>query len=289
MRSPADVRPHATHRASQHRNRPRRDPHHRASAAICPFPAPTEAAPRTDLTKPHLLDGGVADVIVRVRGSSACSGTPIAGTPLVITAAHCVLDEEGDLTVVSVLRDGVGYTPRSVLLNAQYHDEHNPALDAAVLVMDRTIPGAAAMLGAGLPTQTLVTVAGFQPIDTDGTLLRGTRYDNRPTPKGVTGGVIEIKSLPTGCVDRASSIEIAVDQHRVGCGLIPGASGGGLFVDQDGEVVLLGIISTVSFDLSYNGLTPLAAVHELLNHADEYMHALPDERILAPRPPISRQ
>jgi hypothetical protein len=155
--------------------------------------------------------------------------------------------------------------------------------------MDRAIPGLAATLGDTLPTQGLVTLAGFQPIDTDGTLLRGTRYDDRPTPKGVTGSVIKIESLPSGCVDCASSIEIAADQLKVGCGLIPGASGGGLFVEQDGGLVLLGIISTVGFDLSYNGLTPLAAVHELLGHPGEYKHGLPDERFVAPQPPITRQ
>jgi hypothetical protein len=270
-----------------------------AMAVLAPFPAPTvtEALERgnaglaslAEPTTPHVLEGGVAQVMVRVRGSSVCSGTPITGTRLVITAAHCVLDDAGEVTAVTVVRDGVEHVPRAVLVNPRYHDAPSPHLDAAVLVMDRAIPGAAATLGDTLPTQGLVTLAGFQPIDTDGTLLRGTRYDDRPTPKGVTGGVIKIESLPSGCVDRASSIEIAADQLKVGCGLIPGASGGGLFVERDGRLVLLGIISTVSFDLSYNGLTSLAAVHELLSHPGEYTHALPDKRFLAPQPPITRQ
>ena len=154
--------------------------------------------------------------------------------------------------------------------------------------MDKAIPGTAATLGDTLPTQGLVTLAGFQPVDTDGALLRGTSYYDRPTPKGVTGAVVEIESLPTGCVDRASSIEIGVNQLQVGCGLVPGASGGGLFVEQGGRLVLLAIISTVSIDLSFNGLTPLAAVHELLNHPHEYTQALAEERHFAPRPPITR-
>ena len=60
-------------------------------------------------------------------------------------------------------------------------------------------------------------------------------------PKGVTGGVVEIESLPSGCVERASAIEVADDQLKIGCGLIPGASGGGLFAEQGGELVLLGV------------------------------------------------
>jgi hypothetical protein len=240
------------------------------------------------LSQPHVLEGDVADVIVRVRGASICSGTPITGTPYVITAAHCILDRDGDVTTVDVVRDGVVYSPRAALVNPRYHDAPGAQLDAAVLVMDRAILGPSASLGDTVPTKGLVTLAGLQPIDTDGTLLRGTSYDDRPTPKGVTGGVIEIKSLPAGCVERASSVEIAPNQLKVHCGLIPGGSGGGLFTEHDGRPVLLGIISTVKFDLSFNGLTPLAAVHELLNHPREYTHALAEERLLAPQPPIIR-
>jgi hypothetical protein len=242
-----------------------------------------------ELTRPHVLDDEVAEVIVRVRGSTVCSGTPVTGTRLVMTAAHCVLDGAGDVTSVTVVRDDVTYEPRAVLLNPRYHDAPSPYLDAAVLVMDRAIPGPSANLGAALPFEGLVTLAGFQPIDTDGTLLRGTSYDDRPIPKGVTGGVVQVDSLPTGCVHRASSIEIAVDRLRVACGLVPGASGGGLFADRDGTLILLGIISTVGLDLSFNGLTPLAAVHELLDHPGDYMHALGDERPSAARTIITRR
>jgi hypothetical protein len=270
-----------------------------AVAALGPSTAPTvtQAFERgdagveagADLTQPHVLDGDVAEVLVRVRGSSVCSGTPITGTRFVITAAHCVLDSAGDVTAVTVVRDGVEHTPQAVLLNPRYHDAPSAHLDAAVLVLDRAIPGPSATLGDTLPTQGLVTLAGFQPMDTDGALLRGTSYHDRPTPTGVTGGVIHIEYLPSGCVHRASSIEIAVNQLKVGCGLVPGASGGGLFVEHGGRLVLLGVISTVDLDLSYNGLTPLAAVHELLTHPRDYTHTLTEERLPAPQPPITRQ
>jgi hypothetical protein len=101
--------------------------------------------------------------------------------------------------------------------------------------------------------------------------------------------VIEIESLPTGCVDRASSVQIAVNKLTVDCGLVPGASGGGLFVEHGRRVVLLGIISTVSDDLSSNGLTPLAAVHELLTHPREYRQPLAEEGRSAPQQPVTRR
>jgi Trypsin-like peptidase domain len=270
-----------------------------AVAALGPsaLPAVTEAFERSaagvdslaEPARPHVLDDAVADVLVRVRGSSVCSGTPIAGTRLVITAAHCVLDRAGDVTAVTVVRDGAAYVPRAILVDSRYHDGPGTGLDAAVLIMRRRIPGPAATLGDVLPTQGLVTLAGFQAIDTDGALLRGSTSHDRPTPKGVTGAVVEIESRPSGCVFRVSSIEIGVDQLKVGCGLIPGASGGGLFAEQGRRIVLLGIISTVGLDLSFNGLTPLAAVHELLDNPRVYTHAPAEERLGTPQAPITRQ
>ena len=62
------------------------------------------------------------------------------------------------------------------------------------------------------------------------------------------------------------------DQVNVPCGLIPGASGGGLFVERDGELMLAGIISTVDHNLTYNGLVPLAALRQLLLHPIPYTH-----------------
>ena len=242
-----------------------------------------------ELAEPHVLGDEIAEVIVRVRGSSVCSGTPISGARLVITAAHCILDEDGDVTAVTVARDGVEYVPRAALVNRRYHDAPSAQLDAAVLVMERAIPGLVATLGDTAPTQGLVTIAGFQPIDTDGTLLRGTSYRDRPTPKGATGGVVEIESLPAGCVERASSIEITADQLKVGCGLVPGGSGGGLFAADRGRLVLQGIISTVGRDLSFNGLTRPAAVRELLNHPGDYTYAVAEERVSFAQPQITRE
>lgn len=271
-------------------------------AGLGPAAAPTatEALERSDggdgagvdslagRTEPHVLDGAVADVIVRVRGSSLCSGAPITGTSFVITAAHCVLDSAGDVTAATVVRGGVEHSPGAVLVNLGYLDAPGPQLDVAVLIMDRPIPGPAVRLGHALPVHGLVTTAGLQPIDTDGTLLRGTSADDRPTPKGVEGPVIKIRSRPSGCVHQASSIEVGDNRLNVGCGLVPGASGGGLFAEFGGELVLLGVISTVGVDMSYNGLAPMTAIHELLNHPGDYTHAVPAERPSAAGTPIPR-
>ncbi len=41
---------------------------------------------------------------------------------------------------------------------------------------------------------------------------------------------------------------------------------------DDGELTLVGIISTVAFDLTCNGLVPLPALHELLENPAQYTY-----------------
>ena len=182
-----------------------------------------------------------------------------------------MLDDHGEISGRrTVLRAGVQYWAVSVLVDTRYHDSPGPARDAAVLEMNRVIPGPSARLDDALLAQGgPVTLAGFQPLDTDGSLLRGTRFDNRPHPQGVAGGVIEVETAAAGCIHRRSELAITTTQIRVPCGLIPGASGGGLFYEVDGDVVLGGIISTVSADLTFNGVTTLAALQKLLDDPAE--------------------
>ncbi len=226
---------------------------------------------------PHLLQGEVADVIVRIRGG-ICSGTPITGTRYVVTAAHCVLAANGEVTTRVVVRDDVTYPAVAVLVDPAYHDNPRPELDAAVLVLADPIPGPSAKLGSALPAAGQVTLAGLQPIDVDGTLLRGDDPHDRPLPKDATGTVVKLEHRTAGCVEPVDSLEVGLARVTVHCGLIPGSSGGGLFAEQDGELTLVGIISTVTADLSANGVVPLSSLHELLRHPELYSHPLPSER-----------
>ena len=225
-----------------------------------------------------MLDTLVADVLVRIRGGGVCTGTPITGTRFVVTAADCVLDADGAVGgSTKVRREGVDYTPVSVLVNRDYRDSPGPLLDAAVLVMDRIIPGPSAALGDEFPTEGPLTVAGFQPLDADGSLLRGTRIEDRPLPQGAVGGVVKIDTAVAGCVELATRAEVAKTYVRLPCGLIPGASGGGAFVEHNGELILVGIISTVARDLTFNRLVPLAALHELLDNPAPYTYSMTRE------------
>ena len=247
-----------------------------ASSAIASANHPTVGMPVDDARHqissagPGLVHGAIADVLVRVEGVAVCSGTPITGTVFVVTAAHCVLDRHGNVARGTVVRDGVTYPATAVLVDADYVDDPQPQLDAAVLVMGRVVPGTSAAIGAAIPTTGSVTIAGFQPLDSDGTLLRGTSPNERPIPKGATGTLITIESAPAGCTVPTVSLSVADSRVDVPCGLIPGASGGGMYAEVDGRIALVGIVSTVTVDLSVNGVVPLASLRALLQHPETY-------------------
>jgi hypothetical protein len=240
-------------------------------------------------TRPEPLTTEVADLIVRVAGGATCTGTPISGGTLVVTAAHCVLETDGDVAQSrTVTRNGDTYDAEHVLVNPRYHQAPSARLDVAVLVMAEPIPGPSATPGDSLPEDGRVTLAGFQPLDSDGSLLRGTRYDNRPRPTVTSGNIVEIESAAAGCIGQVSDVQILDDQMKVPCGLIPGASGGGLFVERDGDLILIGVISTVAYDLSFNGVAPFAAVRELLNNASAYSHEMGEGSSTYSRPYVTR-
>jgi hypothetical protein len=194
-----------------------------------------------------------------------------------VTAAHCVLDYDGDVGPRTVVRGGLSYRAVAVLVDTRYHDHPTTQLDAAVLVMDQPLPGATAELGSVLPTQGTLTLAGYQPVDRDGTLLRGHGPHDLPLPQGATGTLVEIDSAPAGCDEPVSRLDTTPRRVTVHCGLIPGSSGGPLLGRRGDHLVLVGIISTVSSDLSANGVVPLASLHELLRHPDVYFHHLTND------------
>jgi hypothetical protein len=216
------------------------------------------------LAQPHLTDDASADVIVQLHGH-VCTGIPITGTVYVVTAAHCVLSDSGEIAQRTIVRDHHRYPAVAVLVNTDYLDHRSEEVDVAVLVMAQVIPGPSARVGTSLPTRGDVTLAGYQPIDSDGTLLRGRATKGHLLPE-------DLPYRPAGCVAPVHSLQVSAARVMVPCGLVPGASGGGLFTEVNGELVLVGILSTVTADLSANGIAPLAALHELLEHPEQYAH-----------------
>ena len=112
----------------------------------------------------------------------------------------------------TVVRADARFDAVAVLVDTAYLDHPSANLDAAVLVLDRPVPGPAARLGTDLPTRGTVTLAGYQPLNSDGTLLRGTNPHNRPLPDHASGTVIEIRSAPAGCVTPVADLEVSVER-----------------------------------------------------------------------------
>src|SRR4051794_32510875 len=175
-------------------------------------------------SRPHRIDDDVAHLIVRLIGNT-CTGTPITGTVYVVTAAHCVLTKSGEVTQRTIVRDHVRYPAVAVLVNTEYHDHPSAANDAAVLIMAQQIPGPSARIGIALPETGELTLAGFQPLDSDGSLLRGRNVDEHPRPKGASGTTDLLTYEPAACVTSASALDVDDTRVMVPCGLIPGASG----------------------------------------------------------------
>ena len=250
------------------------------ATGLVAVPSPT---PSFGADAPHVLHGPVADVVVRVEGAAVCSGTPITGSVFVVTAAHCVLRRSGEVAPVSVVRDGVRYEAAAILVDTRYRQTPVPALDAAVLVMDRVIPGPSAMLGDVVPKEGVTTLAGLQRVDVHGALVRGDRPHDRSAFVGFGDGATApaaAKRVPAGCTEPAAALDMSDESVVVHCGLIPGSSGGGLFTDDAGtttdnvthEITLVGIISTVANDRSYNRIVPLDSLHRLLGDPGAFEH-----------------
>jgi hypothetical protein len=225
--------------------------------------------PGDSASQPHVIDAGIGDVMVRIMGS-LCTGTPVTGTVYVVTAAHCVLTPGGHVIERTVVRDGVSYRPIAALVDTGYAGQPREEGDAAVLVMAQVIPGPSATVGSAMPDSGEVTLAGYQPVDSNGALMRARLHDG-PLLTGVSDTEAE-RYRPAACVDSVQHLDITSARVMVRCGLVPGASGGGLFTEQDGHPVLVGIVSTVTGDLSANGVVPLASLQKLLRQPEQHIH-----------------
>src|SRR5262249_14024924 len=85
--------------------------------------------------------------------------------------------------------------------------------------------------------------------------------------------------MPAACVEPIESLVVSATRVKVPCGLIPGASGGGLYSEHGGELLLVGIVSSVTTDLRSNGVVPLSSLYELLQHTEHYSHGFASQDV----------
>jgi hypothetical protein len=193
----------------------------------------------------------LAAVVVEVLTDHPCSGTALADLPIVVTAAHCVLDDNGDIVQnAAIFRGYQRYSANAVVVDRTWWDHKNERNDVALLLLDRPLP-VGATLAQRFPTGDL-RPAGFQP------------------DKGLQG-----------CTVTPEQVHRDVNTVRVPCGLIPGASGGGLYSVDGDRVTLAGVLSTVTMDHTVNGFVPLHSVTAMIDGrlgAEYPLRALPTPR-----------
>lgn len=227
-------------------------------------------------------DSDEASLLVMVRGVGICSGAPIAGTLMVVTAAHCLLDPRtGEVSTrhdLRVERDTVRYDIAGVVLDpSSTLSEVRPEKDAAIIMLESPVEGPGVVL-PDIPTpyaarrdpELRSTVAavlvGYQPVDSTGRLYRGTEYGQPPDEAGPLVGHVALACHATA--------EPRPGYDVYPCGMVKGGSGGPV-VSPEGRV-LLGIVSSVNRSLTRNGVTPVAEVLRLLVEADRLFVSVRD-------------
>lgn len=189
-----------------------------------------------------------------------CSGAQLAGTRLVVTAAHCLANQLGEITTVV---NGAVLHARRVWIHPEYRtdgvsplDARNIHVDVAVVefpMMNRTAPGAVYRPGKVGPHAALA-VHAHQFTEGD----RNTEF------------------VPVTCTSPADPGRLNLRVPKVRCDLRSGASGSALLIGdgdagQDlapGTVVrLAGVLSTYSDQ--GNEFAPASAVVELVDQLGE--------------------
>lgn len=234
---------------------------------------------RPDVTSPlRRATPEEAALLLTVRGVGICSGAPVEGTRMVVTAAHCLLDPRtGDVSArhdLRVERDGIRYDIETIIIDpASTVEEVIPARDAAVLILRTAVHGpgvrlqasSAASSGNAEPADDVVLI-GNQPVDTTGAFHRGQEYHDRQAVAGASPGAVYIGHVAAACT--------ATDPTRRSgfliypCGMVPGGSGGP--VVALGGNTLVGIISSVNRTLTWNGVTPVEEILRLIEREERF-------------------
>jgi len=210
--------------------------------------------------------------LVSVRGPGFCSGAPITGTNLVITAAHCVVESGTDAVGarydLRVERSGVRYDILEVYVDMSWKDGTQSKDDVAVLVMESPIPGPSLHLSNSFEPNQSATLIGFQPSG-GGSWLRGADYDSHS--ELMSTSYASHATVPAACSLAATSFKWSKNGHWwIPCGMVPGASGGPLVIAGVNGPTLVGVASSVDFKLESNGVAPVEKVQYLLRNRELY-------------------
>jgi hypothetical protein len=169
-----------------------------------------------------------------------------------------------------VERDDVRYDIDHILVDQTHGAGIYPGTDVAVLVMRKPIPGPGVVLAERFTGAEATKLVVYQPLDSNDTWLRGKNYDDQVSPKGANGGVTYIAHAGAACDVAPGAAEYRTSHWKIRCGMVPGGSGGPFVTYKDGIPTLVGVLSTVSFDLRTNGIAPVEQVQRLLADPERF-------------------
>lgn len=227
-----------------------------------------------EVREPRFASSQEAASLVRVVAQGNCSGVPLKGTFYVVTAAHCVLSSvTGKFTPeirITVKYGENVYEVSRVLVqetHAPVDGEVYTQNDIAILVLTDRIPDIGVDLGNSADLADGGVMVAYQTLGNATTFYRPKEnLDYWPPPSASYG------ATPAACEFTKRQARKTNNFWFIQCSMLPGASGGPVFSLKENGYHLVGILSSISHDLSFNGVTPISIVKELLDNQSLYTH-----------------
>ncbi len=170
-------------------------------------------------------------VMITSRGGEVCSGTAIARN-LVITAAHCVA--KPDIYSISVGGNSIAVSQKEIhpRFRADSFETRTPSPDLAILKLYSPLPSnirpARISFDTKLPSRdTRFLIAGFGVVAEGDRRSVGILRTAQLPSVGITGGIMVRLASPKGSAPRGSC---------------DGDSGGSVYREEEGTLVLHGVI-----------------------------------------------
>ncbi|TKT72929.1 S1 family peptidase [Afipia massiliensis] len=179
-----------------------------------------------------------AVVTVAAAGGGVCTGTMIAPN-IILTAAHCLAPGTANRVIDYSAKPPRLIAPQQVAVhpryNAQFIAAHRATADVALLRLSAPLPGKSAAL-LGVPRVPFSPASRFTVVGI-GSIVAGS-----------DSGVGTIRAAPLAVTGQPGTLQVRLmdpqtQNKSAGMGACTGDSGAPAFEDQDGNSVVVGVVS----------------------------------------------